>query len=206
MIRHFYHAYAGGAWALPVREHAAAVAVSGLDKFPMTVGIVGPEQDRYVLRTLLPGLFPRADIDVVEADEGYEEVTLRPLQRWCQANPTGAVMYAHDKGALDDSEWNGIWRRSMTHHVVAGHLQCRNLLAEGYDTVGCHWLPDMDNRPPFYAGNFWWARAGYINRLPYLKVIERHDCENWIGLADPKAYDLLPGFPDTSLCGPYARG
>lgn len=207
MIRHFYHAYAGGAWAKPVQEHAAALTASTL-RVPMTVGVVGPEHDRYVLKTLLPGLLPESmgsAIEWVEADEGYEEVTLRPLQEWSKSHPGGRVLYCHDKGALDDSDWNGVWRRSMTHHVVKDWQECVARLDEGWDAAGCHWLTDLPNRPPFYAGNFWWATAAYIATLPALKVVERHDCENWIGLGDPNAYDLLPGFPDTSLCGPYAR-
>jgi len=39
-IRHYYHVYAAGAWMQPVREHVAALAVSGL-RVPTVVGLVG---------------------------------------------------------------------------------------------------------------------------------------------------------------------
>ena len=58
----------------------------------------------------------------------------------------------------------------MTIGVVERWRSCVEKLERGYDTVGCHWLtPDAYRQivsSPFYGGNFWWAKADYIRKLP----------------------------------------
>lgn len=210
-IRHFYHVYAGGAWAEPAREHAAALVAARFTGH-ITVGLAGPAQDRAIARTYLAARFADlhgSPVDWAEWDTGFEQTTLTALHQWAQASPGDAiVLYAHTKGAYNQTDWNAAWRRSMTLYVAGGWQECAGILADGYDTAGCHWLtpeqyPDAENVPsPFYGGNFWWARAGYIATLPPPAGAARHDAELWIGLGSPRAYDLLPGWPGPDLCAP----
>jgi hypothetical protein len=208
-IRSYFHVYAAGAWAAPVRDHWTALGRSGLDDAVMSVGLVGPARDRQVAREMITLRSRQWDIPEpvrwLAADEAWEQLTLAQVHADVQEIPGEfAVCYVHTKGAHDDCDRNVAWRRSMTRRVVYGWEHCLDLLAEGYDTAGCHWLtPDEHHNPPnrpvttpMYAGNFWWARASYLRALPPPGNEYRHRAEEWIGLGNPKAADLLPGWPE----------
>jgi len=211
---HYYHAFAGGPWPQPAGEHAAALRAA---KFhgDITVGMVGDPADRSALRGVLKETMAWPCLPVfLEWDAGYEQLTLSAMRQWARDAPADTpVLYCHTKGTFDNSEWNAMWRRSMTHHVVGRWRECVRLLEDGYDTVGCHWLtPERDAGParpvttPMYGGNFWWATSQYLATLPEPGTEYRHQAEEWVGLNGPKAYDLLPGWPTPDLCGPYAEG
>ncbi len=210
----FYHVWASGTWPQPVAEHVAALAAAAFEG-DVTVGLVGDPADREAVRGVMGQGLAAAGIPVswLGWDSGYEQLTLSALRAWARkADPAATVLYAHAKGSADNSEWNAIWRRSMTHHVVGRWRECRTLLATGYDTAGCHWLtPKQHHDPPahpltspMYGGNFWWATAGYLAGLPEPGSSSRWDAESWIGLRSPHAADLLPGWPSLELCRPYA--
>lgn len=215
-IRHFYHVYAAGGWTDAVSEHAIALGQAGF-RSPVTVGLVGPEEDRFRARERITARFrwegvPEPDT-WIEADEGFEQVTLTELREYALGcGPYDAICYAHTKGAYSNTPVNEHWRRSMTRHVIGGWMRCALLVTSGYDTAGCHWLTpqqhhDPPSRPvstPMYGGNFWWARTGYLKRLPVPGTGYRHQAEEWIGLANPRAFDLLPGWPSAELCAPEA--
>lgn len=215
-VQHYYHIYADGAWSEPVREHAEALGKAGFDG-AITIGIVGSPGDRIRVRELTLMRFADAGVPApvawIEADTGYEQITLSALRdEAIHSSDDHPVLYAHTKGARDNSQWNGYWRQSMTNHVVGGWRRCVKLLAK-YDTVGCHWLtpeeyhnpPDYIVDTPFYGGNFWWARSSYLRKLPHPSTETRYRAEEWIGLAHPRAYDLLPGWPSMKICAPGER-
>lgn len=203
MIRHYYHVYADGTWQDPVAEHLSALAGSAL--WPhITVGIVGGKTNRARVREAL-SVVP---VDAwVEADTGWEQVTLAALRRDLTRGIGGPVLYAHTKGASDSSLINVTWRRSMTRRVVGGWRNCLDHLAD-VDAVGCHWLTPAEYptlvESPFFGGNFWWANTDYLRTLPPLRRDTRWDAESWIGLGDPTVHDLLPGWPSMALCGERA--
>lgn len=210
-MRHYYHVWAGGSWPVPVREHAQALGAAGFPG-PVTVGLVGPPADRQAAREVIEIMFATSGAPVpdswVEADEGYEEVTLSALHRDARAGPADyPVLYAHTKGARDDTAYNAMWRWSMTAHVVGGWRACAGLVSGDYDTAGCHWItpeqyhnpPDHPVLTPMYGGNFWWSRTSYLRRLPAPSQDYRHQAEEWIGLAAPRACDLLPGWPSLAF-------
>jgi hypothetical protein len=196
-VAHWFHCYAAGEWEEPVAEHMSALDASGFDG-PFHVGIVGTEEQRtealYQLMTLRP-------IDSIHAaDTGWEQVTLRPLRRYALKHDD-AILYAHTKGAHDPSTINIAWRRSMSWHLVRGWQAAAEALDHGYDAVGCHWLTHEqfghpDGVPlPCFGGNYWMATAAYLRRLPCCPVTSRHDAEGWVGGADPRVLDLMPGWP-----------
>lgn len=210
-VRHFYHVYASGAWAEPVREHAEALGASEFTG-AITVGLVGPRGDRERAREMITRRFSMYGAPVpdswVEADEGYEQVTLTALRNFARSHLQDmAILYAHTKGAHDNTEWNAAWRRSMTRRIVSDWPNCVRQLGR-YELVGCHWLdperyhtPPYDVASPFFGGNFWWALSNYVRRLPPLDAKgTRHDAETWIGLRSPRVLDLLPGWPSMRLC------
>lgn len=196
MIRHYYHAYADGKWRSPVSEHIAAIKT--IDQpITITVGVVGTSSNR--------AAFEATNVVVdqwVEEETGFEQVTLSSLQSDLVGGQTSAVLYAHTKGAYNPTHLNAAWRRSMTRRLVGDWARCLARLDE-VDVVGCHWLTPEEFPgsivTPFFGGNFWWAHSDCLSRLPAVRAETRWDAEHWIGLGNPKAWDLLPGWPSKRL-------
>jgi hypothetical protein len=205
-IRHYYHLWAAGAWREPAREHFTTLASSQFAGH-VTVSLVGPRPDRAAARRKIRALYPVDDW--LEHDTGFEDATLRALRQWVHASHgEHAILYAHTKGAYHPSKQNTAFRLGVTREVVAGWRACVGKL-EDHDTAGCYWLtPDRNIVPgrwgggqvesSLYPGNYWWARASYLRKLPALGTLTeetRFDAEAWIGLAQPRAFDLHPGWP-----------
>lgn len=208
-VRLFYHVHADGEWIGPVTEFFAALDDNALPG-ALTVGITGGLAARARVRGAVSLLANGRSVSWTESDEGFEQLTLRAVlktARWLRTEY--AFLYCHAKGALDPSDFNVRWGRSMIRHLVGRWGYCLQLLEDGHDTVGCHWLtPERDHRPPgrpvttpFYGGNFWWARASYIARLAPCSDADRHAAEAWVGLGSPRAADLAPGWPSTEMFG-----
>lgn len=210
-VRHYYHVHAAGAWSEAVREHAAALGEAGFSG-PVTIGMTGPPTDRERARELITIRLADAGQLVnrwIEEDKGFEQVTLQQIHVDAHGIPGQfAVLYAHTKGARDNTEFNIAWRRSMTRRVVGGWEANAKLLEGRYDAVGCHWLtPEKHHRPergrpvttPMFGGNFWMARASYLRELPPPGTDYRHQAEEWIGYENPKVRDLRPGWPSARL-------
>jgi hypothetical protein len=202
-IRHYYHVYAGGAWSAPLRRHFASLARYRL-RTDMTVGLVGEPGDRDKAREMVTlrardREFP-PPVRWLEADEGFEQLTLRQVHQDVREIPGDfAVLYAHTKGAYVTSESNALWNWSVTRELVGEWQHCVELLGS-HDMVGCHWVKSVGKehpgQPMIFGGNFWWATAAYLRRLPLPRDKTRWDAEDWISLGNPKVYDMLPGWPD----------
>lgn len=206
----FYHIWADGEWEEPVEDFVRSVRDSGLDgeltgKF---LGLVGTEENCIRVLSAMPGGW----LPVATAQEGFTQVTLAALRTFALCpgcSPDGLVFYGHNKGALNNTEINRRWRRSMYRHVFENWRVNVELLAD-YDAVGCHWLtqeefPQMSFRadlpaPRHFGGEVWAARLDYVRRLPPLRYDTRWDSEPWIGYCDGmRPYDLLPGWPAFEL-------
>lgn len=108
------------------------------------------------------------------------------------------------------------WRKYMEYWNIERWQDCVAKLDEGYDTCGASYL---NNPPyPFYAGNFFWAKASYLRKCRRLKTPlennfqpqfegqphHRFDWECWHGSGNPKAYDLHPGVENRWYGHPYS--
>lgn len=191
-IFHFYHVYADGDWLKPVKFHLAALEHSGLknrlDGF--FYGIVGSEENRENVKEFLPGEI------IAEEETGWEQVTLEKLQEFADWND-GKILYAHTKGAWNNTDLGTAWRESMTYDNI---IRWREIVPklDSYDGAGAFWLqssePEHREHRFFFAGNFWWANAHYIRKLPELKYDNRYQAEGWMGLTDnPNMYVLRHG-------------
>lgn len=171
----------------PVVEHFTALRNSEFEG-EVLVGLVGSE--RSLALRIVRGFFPEARV-AVEADEGYEMVTLDRLHHAAgQLDPETPVLYAHTKGSFRPTLLQSEWRRCMTRHCVEGWRQCVGLL-ESYDLVGAHWMDTLHGGS--FAGNFWWARAGYAAALPAVTWDDRWRAEGWVGQNSPRVWNLDPG-------------
>lgn len=202
MIRHYYHVFADGQWRQAVDEHLEAL--HGItDPLQVTVGVIGSEKNRdKAIGHIFTGC-PRVH-HWVEAEKGWEQVTLQRLRDDLSTGHNDRILYAHTKGAYDPKPLNIEWRRAMTRLLVNGWENCLDLLGE-YDAVGCHWLGPWDGHEHpngFFGGNYWWANPSYLRTLPPLGTGTRWDAEWWIGVNNPRIHDLLPGWPSFAS---YAR-
>lgn len=177
----------------------------------VTVGLVGPEADRQAARERITHLCQQFALPEpahwAEADEGWEQLTLQAIHRDVHRVPGEyAVLYMHTKGAARDLDSQVAWRRSMTRALVGQWGECAARLEDGHDVVGCHWTRSLDwpEQGPFFAGNFWLARASYLRRLPPPENKNRWQAETWVTLGArkghedlplPRTHDMLPGYP-----------
>ena len=207
---HWYHVWTGdrhhgSAWRLAAEEHFGALVNAGFEG-GVYVGIVGGLAERAEAASWLRGWWPESKI-MVQADEGFEQVTIDVMHDWCKwAAEDVPVYYAHTKGALHAGGMNRDWRMAMDELLVGGWRECVKSL-HTYDAVGCHWLthekyPEHINpRKPMFGGNFWWANAGYLAKLDPVEggfdrpPINRWGAEGWLGQGFPKVLDLKPGWP-----------
>jgi hypothetical protein len=200
-VLHAYHLYADGEWSNPAAEHLDALARAGYEG-PFLVGAVGTVERR---REALDWIASRRPIDrTVEADSGFEQVTLRKVRDLARKHPKGLSLYAHTKGAHRPGRLQDAWRRSMTCALLATlDVHVQTLRLSFFDAIGCHWLtPESSGGEvpwPHFAGNFWLARNEFLAGLPPVRSRARHDAEGWLGSgsAPPRVLDLNPGWPGT---------
>jgi hypothetical protein len=207
---HWYHLwvgddYHGSAWLPAAEEHFGALINAEFDGV-VYVGIVGGPEQRRECESWLCGWWPDAVL-AVEADEGFEQVTIDVMHRWCKGVSAGMpVYYAHTKGALHNGPMNRDWRTAMDEKLLGGWRECVKSL-HTHDSVGCHWLTNaqfpqnIDPQAPMWGGNFWWANAGYLAKLDRVRgtaefpPVNRWCAEGWMGRGFPKVLDLKPGWP-----------
>lgn len=199
MIRHYYHVWADGDWEGALYEHVTALEVAALD-CDMTVGVVGAEHNRISALVALGEL-----VDAIEADTGWEQVTLSRLWQDARQHTDDTFLYCHTKGAYHPSPLNTAWRRSMTGRLVLGWESCVQLLAS-HDAVGCHWVCGSAVPDPYwiFAGNFWWATGRYLATLPDPAdwTSDRFEAERWLGRGQPSVACMREGWPSEVLFEP----
>lgn len=177
-------------------EHIQLLGEYGLlDKLDgFYIGLVGCKHNREKAKLLLSMLDISYDI-IIEADQGFEQVTQNELYRFSIHND-GYVLYAHNKGAYNKAPRSDLWRKSMTYYTVVRWKESIELL-KTVDAVGCHWLTpkNHDHQYPFFAGTFWWSHLSYIKTLGLPSNHNRYGAEMWIGTnPNVQIYDWQPNF------------
>jgi hypothetical protein len=96
---------------------------------------------------------------------GNEVLTLQHVFEHCAQNPTGRVLYMHNKGSFHSTPENKVFRRFLTKGIWSD--ACQNMplacsaCASRFSPLPLHHFP----------GNMWVARCEYISRLiPPLKM------------------------------------
>jgi hypothetical protein len=148
----------------------------------------GPKEDVEIIRKLAP---PKA---IVEANDpgmwaSHEVNTLKNLDIIAEVYPDAYFAYFHMKGLGHPPGSPGHdhatgWRHRMQNVVVNRWRQCVAALDAGYDSVGQWWYAAPNGT--YWAGNFWWATAKFINTLPEIDITGHHsggryEAEMWIG-------------------------
>jgi hypothetical protein len=154
-------------------------------------------------------------IDVGALPSEYEIPTMADIKTYCDVIDEEAyILFVHHKGVTRlDNTCVRDWRDMMTYFNVERWRDCVAKLDEGYDTVGINWRSKPVDH---YSGTFFWARSGYIKKLPKLlrprdaqfqRQISsdilpsewpyRYEGEMWVALAKPNAYSMYDS-PETT--------
>jgi len=161
------------------------------------VGVNGNEEDAQVVRLLSP--CDKVEIRAHGPKATTEIPTLKWLQDWLPEHPDWFVLYHHCKGVTKPhDEFTQHHRHVMEKAVITNWPTCVADLERGYDAVGVNLVhpikrPVLPGR--FFAGNFWWARANYLLKLPKLPATcswaNRCMAEGWVcsGPGEPKFMD-----------------
>lgn len=191
----FYHVACMGDWKSVVAEQTTLMSRAGLDK--AICSVLGSYEDAETAKAIAS--FNGVDLRVAHRSADlaeYERPTLEMVHGWSKEHiddPLAWLIYLHTKGvSCPGDEVKKHWRRIMGREVVA--LWRRNArLMELADAVGVTWV---EGSHPYFAGNFWCARADWVARLPSIAefrdslgdlkwwntpVKKRHYCEMWIG-------------------------
>ena len=197
-VIHWFHCWvgAGSDWCEPVEEHLQALARGGFDG-RFKVGVIGPHDSRVEALNVIEAQRP---IDrVVQAEDGWEQHTLRLVRVDAKRHPDDLTLYCHTKGASHGTGQMSHWRRSMTTALLWDWRKNAETLSMIYEAVGCHWLDPLPSGGAGFAGNFWLATNRFLATLPPVSTGNRHQAESWIGSGDrpPVLLDLNPGYPGT---------
>jgi hypothetical protein len=174
MMELWWHVYCMNHWFDIAAETLACLRRA---EFPAVVhaGVVGSEEDVNELRSLAGtigvALQPQRFIH-----NAYEWPTLHALWQSCRDGGTVPIGYIHTKGVTRPMPSYSKWRWMMQAHIV---LAWRDRVADlkDFDAVGCCYRPDW----PCFAGNWWWARAGWIQGLREpLETADRFAHERWL--------------------------
>jgi predicted O-methyltransferase YrrM len=162
------------------------------------LSVLGMPDDQQVIDQLVR---PHSKIWIAHRSDSLEEYefpALGLLQDACRTW-TGLVYYLHTKGVSrpPEDQYARYWRMLMLDRVVMNHQECvRELLR--HDAVGTNW------RGNHFSGNFWWARAHHIRRLPDVRALRRSprtitrdpvwnvrlQCEFWLAMAPGRFRNL----------------
>ena len=143
-------------------------------------------------------------INCSENSKLYENPTINLINDFSNTNPNSYILYLHTKGirySKEDDKEND-WINYMLYFLVEEYRNCISILDENYDTVGCDYSIELDQRvfdgchpyppPPHYSGNFWWANSNYLKTLPKLciQLPDRNAPEFWLFQNSPNCYNL----------------
>ncbi len=183
----FYHIAQMGLGAFIYQQQIHRLYTSGLIKEASHIhfGVNGNQE-----------LFNVPDKATININQNWKEETdtLVSLRDFCKENPDYKVFYFHTKGASKSDLQTSAWRLYMEYYTIDKWRDCVKYLDE-YDCCGTDYYPtgqtmwsdgsvsEPKKGTTFFAGNFWWANASYINKLDdkYLESDYRLDRELWIG-------------------------
>lgn len=179
----FYHVAMMGNWERVVEEQLAMMHMSGLydTASKIVIGCVGNKAEKIRLNKLI-SKYVKITIGAYSDNlERYEFITLELLENHAKHFREDAICYLHTKGVTLSSATH--WRAYMNHFNITLWGKCLEAICDGYDSCGVKYIDESSGFPRHYSGNFWWAYAEHINRLPPMKTLDqtkRHEAEMWL--------------------------
>lgn len=193
----FYHLCQRGEWRNIFAEYVAQCRASGLAEALSNVYVTVLGNEPLELEPPFREIYRSANLAEMEFP------ALAFMHAYSCLHPDTTIFYAHSKGVLHPGDKHTRdWREYMVWGCIERWRDCVAQLREGADMAGVEWheggwpvgskKPKVQVKTGFWAGNFWWARAEYLKRLPsptMLDIRNRWECEAWIGRVD----NIRPG-------------
>jgi hypothetical protein len=194
----FSHNYINYNWYEIVEEQLSKLINSGLYDNATEIYYGAYASDKYQLFKFIEIIKlwdPQNKIRIIihPINDG-EKQTLIHLQEICKNYPEAYVLYYHTKGITSklnhpyiiDLDYKNIesWRHAMEYFNIECWKESLNeLIPEPTTSLGIFYVGDQGwPYKYFFSGNFWWAKASYLNTLPSMKDRDnRMGCELWIG-------------------------
>jgi hypothetical protein len=217
----FFHvALMGGYTGLCIaNEMHGRILQSGLYDISkeIRVCILGPEDqtDHLMQYVFLP--YPKYKVFHISQDFGlYEWPTLQAIKEHFLFNTREEdVWYMHTKGASNTRKdvpahirFNiADWRSVMFENMISDIPMIKGILRKTDGAVG-PLLRKEETNVPFFAGNFWWATANHIRRLPTptaYDVLNRMYAETWISAHNEGTLTSLIDGPVLDPYGFYSK-
>jgi hypothetical protein len=194
----FCHNYINYNWYEIVQEQLTKLVKSGLYEKATEIYYGAYAHDKWELFKFvelvkLYDITEKIKIIAHPINDG-ERQTMILMQEICKNYPEAYVLYYHTKGItsklnhldLPDLEYKNIesWRHAMEYfNIECWEKSIEELTPDPTTTVGIFYVGDQGwPHKYFYSGNFWWAKASYLNTLSSMKERDnRMGCELWIG-------------------------
>jgi hypothetical protein len=179
-----YHIATLNNWKEIVQEQVAGLQNSGLSEAcsHVTVTVAGPKIR--AVRSLFEKVPFREKVELIHVGSlnVYEFPAIEKVKEIAHRFSDAKILYLHTKGVTHyrkQCEENvRLWRQYLEYFVVKRWKECLDAL-DSFDICSAEW-----NEQPelFFAGNFWWARADYLQTCRgTAKRYGRWDCEYFVG-------------------------
>lgn len=180
-IHIFYHLYCTESSIELFTDTFIKIKESGLydNLETIHVNLVGPYFEHVKNDSIFNDI--KIKITNLNIDEMSEADTLNILKSKCGKLKDTYVLYLHSKGASKPGNKNiKAWKDYMEYFNISKWVDCIDKLhLDGYTTCGVNLQQEGDGHP-HYSGNFWWAKAEYINTLDNIPYNTRWYCEMWV--------------------------
>jgi hypothetical protein len=180
------------------------------------IGINGGANDYLYAMSILPA---KANMVFHGIQCKNECRTILMVEEFVKTHPGWVVLYFHAKGATHspmNSNYHA-WRYCMMHHLITEWACCVSELHHGFESCGCHWIPNALPGQNIWGGNFWWATSDFLRTVPSIMSCSRirtgqsqlddletrYEAEVWIGKGKrlPVVRDYHPRWDIGSMCG-----
>lgn len=208
-----YHVFCDKGWRELVSDQIGRLKDSGLydatSRFYVSC-IVKDNDEAEELRRIIGG--DKTEFVAVETDPMKFEYPALEFIRDKSRTEDCLIYYFHTKGISyyagerTDRHFMTLrrnidaWRHMMEYFLFYKWQVAVNALTEGYDTYGCYRLPPYPKTYYLYAGNFWWARSGYLRSLPPFPekriATDRFIAEEWLYKGGPKDFSAFDTMAD----------
>lgn len=161
----FYHFFSkpGSDWTWALDQQLQILKLSGLPNVATIFMCITGEVDLDYIVRRYPFVIV-ANVRSAAAPNIFEGQTLRYIHQF-DLPDDAYVLYMHNKGATSNSTYVAAWRECLNYEMITKWRHCYDMLS-AYDVVGVSDTHVMRSNRVITSGNFWWARAKYLNTLP----------------------------------------
>lgn len=172
-----------------IDEHMQAIIQSGLyDQCDMIHMMIATDMDPVSVSSFLERYGRKIRV-TIQPKTWVERDTL--LAAFDMIDPNDQILFLHSKGITRrgrEGDFVDDWRRMMNYFLISKHIECRDHLSKGIDTIGVNYEPFP---APHFSGNFWWVRGEYFLSLPREIGTDKYDPEvHFLFKNNPKYVNL----------------